>query len=168
MALLKSLNFQITFNLPYDFIFVYSALLYPENENDMMKYAYRIANDSFYTYANLLYKKYVVALSCIVISAKFMAIPSVFDKNFKHIEKMKAYSNPPCTEEEFNKKLLDFENKSFNCPEFQDNSGGSYFDILEFHKKLHPYLELNDLYDCVDMILEFYEDMKNMAIKNNL
>jgi len=168
MTVLKTLNFQISFNLPYDYIYVYSAILYPENENDMLKYAYRIANDSFYTYANLLYKNYVLALSCIVISAKFLGIPSVFDKNFKNIDKMKAYSNPPCTEEEFNTKLLNFENKTSNLAEIQDgNNVGSYFDILEFYKKLHPYLELNDLYECVNMILEFYEDMKNIAVKNS-
>jgi hypothetical protein len=166
MAVLKTMNFQISFNLPYEFIFIYSAILYPENENDMLKYAFRIANDSFFTYANLLYKNYVVALSSIIISAKFLGIPCVFDKNFKNIDKMKAFSNPPCNEEEFNKKVLNFENKTFNLPDIQDSNNGSYFDILEFHKKLHPYLELNDLYECVDLILEFYEDMKNYAIKN--
>lgn len=164
MNLLKTLNFQISFNLPYDYIYVYSALLYPDNENDILKYAFRIANDSFYTYANLIYKNYVVALGCIVLAAKFLAIPGVLDKNFKHIDNMKAFSIPPSTEEEFNKKLLNFENKTLNISNVQDNTE-SYFDILEFHKKLHPYLELNDLYDCIDMLVEFYEDMKNLAMK---
>lgn len=165
MTVLKTLNFQISFTLPYDFIYVYSALLYPENEFDISNYAFRIANDSFYTYANLLFKNYVVALSCIILAAKFLAIPGVLDKNFKNIDKMKAFSIPPSTEEEFNKKLLAFENKSFNFSEINENTE-SYFDILEFHKKLHPYLELNDLYDCIDLIVEFYDDMKNLAIKN--
>ncbi len=162
MTLLKTLNFQTNISLPFEFIYVYSALLYPENETEIIKFGLRIANDSFYTYANLLYKTYVVALACIVISAKFLNIPSVFDKNFKHIENMKSLFNPPSTEEEFNKKLLNFENKTINFNSLQDNSS-SYFDILEFHKKLHPNLELNDLYECIDLIIEFYEDMKKLC-----
>ena len=75
MTLLKTLNFQTNISLPYEFIYVYSALLYPENETEVIKFGLRIANDSFYTYANLLNKHYVVALACIIVSAKFLPVP---------------------------------------------------------------------------------------------
>lgn len=162
MTLLKTLDFHINVALPNEFIFVYSALLYPENESDIIKFSLRIVYDSFYTYANLIYKNYVIALSCIIIAAKFLNIPSIFDKNFKYIENMRSLFNPPSTEEEFNKKLLNFENKTINFSSMQENSS-SYFDILEFHKKLHPNLELKDLYECIEMIIEFYEEMKQFA-----
>jgi hypothetical protein len=158
-------------NLPNDFIYVYTAILYPDNEEDVLQYALRISYDSFYTYSNLLYKNYVVAIACVILAAKFLALPTVIDKKFKYLENMKAFSNPPAEEEEFNKRLLNFENKSFHLVDIEMETDGtntnlkneySYFDILEWNKKVHPNLELDDLSSCINMIIEYYEDCKKI------
>ena len=64
------------------------------------------------------------------------------------------------SEEEFNKRLLNFENKSFSLS-FELNNETNYFDSLPLYKKIHPCLNIEDLNDCVKMILEFYEDCAN-------
>jgi len=118
----------------------------------------------------------VVAVACIIIAAKFLALPTPFDKNFRNTENMKMFSMPPATEEEFNKRLLNYENKSFHLDNtvFFGLSGSmttnenSYFDILEWNKKIHPYMEIDDLTDCIRVILEYYEDgMKNDKTERN-
>ncbi len=116
----------------------------------------------------------MVAVACIILAAKFLALPTPLDKNFRNIENMKMFSMPPATEEEFNKRLLNYENKSFHL----DNTvffGGSitsnensYFDILEWNKKIHPYMEMDDLIDCINVIVGYYEDaMKNDKTEKN-
>jgi hypothetical protein len=138
---LKSLNFDLYVNLPNYFIGVYAAILYPDND-DVYSYAMKISYESFYTYANLIFKPYCVAISCIILSAKTLNLPSVMDSNFAHINNMKVFFFPPSSEDEFNRKLLSFENKSLETNE----TGKSYFDIYEWNKKLHPFLEIKDLY----------------------
>lgn len=73
---------------------------------------------------------------------------------------MKRFYNPVTdSEEEFNKRLLNFENKPFNLSDLVEEM--SYFDTLSVYKKIHPCLVIEDLNDCVKMILEFYEDCAN-------
>ena len=155
--LLKCLNFEINVNLPNEFVYVYSSILYPDNEVDVLRYSLRICYDSFFTYVNLLYKNYVVAICCIIIAAKFLCLPTIMDKNFKHLDNMKDFHLPPAMEEEFNRRLLCFENKSLNV-ENKNYVNESYYDILDWNKKIHPYLEIDDLTDCLKMIVDFYEE----------
>lgn len=163
LTLLKSLNFEIYVHLPKDYIIVYSAILYPDNEEDILEFALRISCDSFFTYINLIYKNYVVAVACVIVAAMFLSLPTIMDKNFKGLENMKVFADPPATEEEFNRRLLCFENRSL-CKELRTNSE-TYFDILEWNKKVHPYLEIEDLLDCLNMIYEFYDDLKKYSMK---
>jgi hypothetical protein len=91
------------------------------------------------------------------------------DKNFKNIENMKMFSNPPAEEEEFNRRLLNYENKSFNTNNDShiDNSH-NYFDVLEWNHKLHPNLPMEELMECMRLIMEYYEDfMKADRTKTN-
>jgi hypothetical protein len=95
-----------------------------------------------------------------------LALPTPMDKNFKNLENMKMFSIPPATEEEFNKRLLNYENKSFHLDDksfmagngVQNINENTYFDILEWNKKIHPYVEMEDLIDCMNLIVEYYED----------
>ncbi len=74
---------------------------------------------------------------------------------------MKRFYDPNSdSEEEFNKRLLNFENKSFSLSSDLNKEMDS-FDMLALNKKIHPCLNLEDLNDCVKMILEFYEDCAN-------
>jgi hypothetical protein len=164
ITLLKCLNYEINVSLPNDFIIVYAGFLYPDNEDDIMNYAQRIANDSFYTYAPLLYKNYVVALASIVIAAKFLALPAFTDKSFRHLENMKNFHIQPITEEDYNRRILGQENISFH-KDLIDNKSKESFEKLEWWKKVHPFLEKEDLMQCVNYICEFYEDCKKIAIK---
>jgi hypothetical protein len=63
VTLLKCLNFNINISIPHEFIYVYAAILYPDNEEDIVQFSIKISNDSFHTYSNLLYKSYVIAVS---------------------------------------------------------------------------------------------------------
>ena len=67
IILLKELNFNVPEEFPFDYIYVYSDLLYPDNEQEIIYLAIKIGNDSYFTYANNIYKNYVVALACLVI-----------------------------------------------------------------------------------------------------
>jgi hypothetical protein len=160
LILLKSLNFEINFTPPNEFIIVYTTILYPENDSDMLRYALKICNDSFFTYVNNTYKNYVVAISCIMLAAKFLSLPSVNDKSFKNLDNMKALHIPPAEEAEFNERLLTFGNRTMNV----DRDGGSYYDILEWNKKVHPYMSLNELTECLKLLVDFYDDVNNTKI----
>lgn len=162
--------------MPIDFICVYTVILYPENEDEISQYALRIFYDSFFTYANLLYKNYIVAVASVMLAAKFLALPTPMDKNFRNLENMKMFSIPPATEEEFNKRLLNYENKSFHLYDQNFTAGNgipntnenSYFQILDWNKKIHPNLEAEDLIDCMKLIMEYYEDsMKSDKAEKN-
>ena len=97
------------------------------------------------------------------------------DKNFRHLANMKNFWTPPAMSiEEFNKRLLNFENKSFHLMENLSPNQSShndqsviYFNNLEWNKKVHPGLELNDLMDCISMIIDYYEDLKYSAKINS-
>lgn len=127
----------------------------------MVQYALKVSSDSFFTYANLLYKNYVIAIASIIIAGSFLNLPPVLDKEFKYLDNMKRFFNPTSNENEFNRKLLNYENKSFHLRNELDEEfvkENIYFDGLEVHKKIHPYLEYNELADCMKMILEYYDD----------
>jgi hypothetical protein len=165
LVLLKSLNFEINFAPPNDYIIVYTTILYPDNEEDVLRYALKICSDSFFTYVNNLFKNYIVAIACIMLAAKFLSLPSINDKNFKNLDNMKALHLPPAEEAEFNERLLKFVNRTAN---FENNSNNeSYYDILEWNKKIHPYMNIDELAECVKMLIDFYEDV-NAKITNNI
>jgi hypothetical protein len=156
LLIVKELKFDMPTDLPYDFINVYSDILYPDNSEDIANFASKIACDSFFTYANNIYKNYVVALASLVIAAKFLNIPTILDDNFKYIKNMKKFQKKNISEIDFCKALFEYDGKNID----EDNDDG-YFEGLELSEKLYPNMKMDDLFDCVKMILEFYEDMNN-------
>ena len=167
--ILKELNFNVPEEFPFDLIYVYADLLYPDNEQEIIDLATKIANDSYFTYANNIYKTYVVALACLVISARFLDIPNIFDENYKYINNMKRIYKKNITEEEFNKILSRCNNQIYmkedeNEENESKNEDEKYFESLSLCQKLHPSLKMEDLLDCIKLIAEFYEDMKTAII----
>ena len=176
ILLLKQLNYNIPEEFPYDLIYAYSELLYPDNDQEISNIGIKIAHDSYFTYANNIYKNYIVALSCLIIAAKFMDIPTILEENFKNIDNMKKiYKKKNISEEEFIKALIQYDNQSMNLIENHMeeeliNEEDGYFEKLSQYQKLFPNLKLDDLTDCVVMIMEFYEDMnseKDFELNNN-
>ena len=165
IALLKTLHFDIKVELPFDFIYVYSTLLYPDNETDIIHTSIRVANDSFFTYANNVYKNYVVAVASITIAARFLGLPTVFESDFKHIDTMRRVNVKGKSVEEFERSLLSWENKRvFNVSEIPPEEK-EYFDKLSVAEKIHPKMRMDDLIGCVEMILEYYNDAKKKVSK---
>lgn len=172
IILLKQLNYNLPEEFPYDLIYVYSELLYPDNDQEISNISVKIANDSYFTYANNIYKNYVVALACIVIAAKFLDIPTILSENFKYIDNMRKIHKKNISVEEFNKALSQYDNQAISKIkdniEEEDFYGENYFEQLSLAQKLYPCLKMEDLLDCVIMIMEFYEDMNEKSeIKNN-
>ena len=162
ILLMKQLNFNIPQDFPYDLIYGYSSLIYPNNEEEISNTAIKVANDSYFTYVNNIYKNYVVALACLVIAARLLDIPTILDENLKNINNMKKINKKNNSENDFERALIQFENK-YNEKENgvmeEDEIEDDYFERLTEAQKLYPGLEMNDLIDCISMILEFYEDM---------
>jgi len=170
--LLKELNFNVPEEFPFDYIYVYSDLLYPDNEQEIIYLAIKIGNDSYFTYANNIYKNYVVALACLVISARLLDLPSILEKNFKNINNMKKIYKKNITEEEFNKILSQYNNQSYlKSSENEEGENKTddkdFFENLPLAQKLHPNLKMDDLLDCINLIVEFYEDMNEKKINND-
>ena len=166
--LLKELNFNVPEEFPFDFICVYADLLYPDNEQEIIDLAIKIANDSYFTYANNIYKNYIVALSCLIIAARFLDIPNILEENYKYINNMKKIYKKNITEQEFNKILSQYNNQIFikdNEKEENENKieDEKYFESLTLCQKLHPNLKMEDLIDCMKLIIEFYEDMNDKS-----
>ena len=49
----------------------------------------------------------------------------------------------------------------------EKNENEKYFESLPSHQKLHPYLKKDDLLHCIELIVEFYEDMTENHNKDN-
>lgn len=169
IILLKQLNFNIPEEFPFDYIYVYADLLFPDNEQEIIELGIKIANDSYFTYANNVYKNYVVALGSLVIAAKFLEIPNILEKN-KYINNMKRLHKKNITESEFNKALSQYNNQYNLKKEKEDaidkKEEEQYFESLNIYQKLHPCLKEEDLFDCMKLIIEFYDDI-NQKSKNN-
>lgn len=173
LYLLKSLDYNIPDDFPYDFINVYSEILYPNNDQEISNLATKIANDSFFTLANNVYKNYIVALACVVIAAKFLDIPNILDENFKYLDNMKKVNKRKMTEEEFNKELYQYDNNAWTNKEEKndemqiDKDGeDEYFDKLSLCEKLYPNMKMEDLLGCIKLIIVFYEDMSKEENKD--
>ena len=169
IILLKQLNFNIPEEFPFDYIYVYADLLFPDNEQEIIELGIKIANDSYFTYVNNVYKNYVVALGSLVIAAKFLEIPNILEKN-KYINNMKRLHKKNITESEFNKALSQYNNQYNLKKEKEDaidkKEEEQYFESLNIYQKLHPCLKEEDLFDCMKLIIEFYDDI-NQKSKNN-
>ena len=172
IILLKELNFNIPEEFPFDYIYVYADLLYPENEQEIIDLGIKIANDSFFTYANNIYKNYVVAISCLILSARFLDIPNILEENYKYINNMKRFHKKNITESEFNIALSQYNNQYYLKKENDENDINKkeeeeYFEKLNIYQKLHPFLKKDDLSDCIKLIVEFYEDINQNSKNNN-
>ena len=172
IILLKELNFNIPEEFPFDYIYVYADLLYPENEQEIIDLGIKIANDSFFTYANNIYKNYVVAISCLILSARFLDIPNILEENYKYINNMKRFHKKNITESEFNIALNQYNNQYYLKKENDENDINKkdeeeYFEKLNIYQKLHPFLKKDDLSDCIKLIVEFYEDINQNSKNNN-
>ena len=172
IILLKELNFNIPEEFPFDYIYVYADLLFPENEQEIIDLGIKIANDSFFTYANNIYKNYVVAISCLILSARFLDIPNILEENYKYINNMKRFHKKNITESEFNIALSQYNNQYYLKKENDENDINKkeeeeYFEKLNIYQKLHPFLKKDDLSDCIKLIVEFYEDINQNSKNNN-
>ena len=172
IILLKELNFNIPEEFPFDYIYVYADLLFPENEQEIIDLGIKIANDSFFTYANNIYKNYVVAISCLILSARFLDIPNILEENYKYINNMKRFHKKNISESEFNIALSQYNNQYYLKKENDENDinkkeEGEYFEKLNIYQKLHPFLKKGDLSDCIKLIVEYYEDINQNSKNNN-
>ena len=172
IILLKELNFNIPEEFPFDYIYVYADLLFPENEQEIIDLGIKIANDSFFTYANNIYKNYVVAISCLILSARFLDIPNILEENYKYINNMKRFHKKNISESEFNIALSQYNNQYYLKKENDENDINKkeeeeYFEKLNIYQKLHPFLKKDDLSDCIKLIVEFYEDINQNSKNNN-
>ena len=178
LHLLKALDYNIPEEFPYDLIYIYSDILYPNNDQEIANLASKIANDSYFTLANNIYKNYIVALACIVIAAKFLDIPNILETNFKFLNNMKRVNKRKMTEEEFIKELYQYDNNYWNVHnekneemEIEGKEEDEYFEKLDLCEKLYPNMKMEDLLGCIRMIIEYYEDMgkeegNDMKVKN--
>ena len=162
--LLKELNFNIPEEFPFDFIYVYADLLYPDNEQEIINLGIKIVNDSYFTLANNIYKNYVVALACLLISARFLECPNILEGNNKYLNNMKKIHKKNITESEFNIALSQYNNQYYLKNEKDENDINKkeeeqYFEKLNIYQKLHPFLKKEDLFDCMNLIIEFYDDI---------
>ena len=162
--LLKELNFNIPEEFPFDFIYVYADLLYPDNEKEIINLGIKIVNDSYFTLANNIYKNYVVALACLLISARFLECPNILEGNNKYLNNMKKIHKKNITESEFNIALSQYNNQYYLKNEKDENDINKkeeeqYFEKLNIYQKLHPFLKKEDLFDCMNLIIEFYDDI---------
>ena len=169
--LLKQLNFNIPEEFPFDYIYIYADLLFPENVQQIILLGIKVANDSYFTLANNIYKNYVVALASLIISAKFLGVPNILEKNYKYINNMKRLHKKNITESEFNSTLSQY-NNLFNIKKEKEendnnkNEEEEYFEKLNIYQKLHPFLKEEDLFNCIKLIVEFYDDI-NQKSNNN-
>ena len=168
IILLKELNFNIPEEFPFDYIYVYADLLFPDNEQEIINLGIKIANDSFFTLVNNIFKNYVVALGSLIISAKFLEIPNFLEENYKYINNMKKIHKKNITENEFNIALSQYNNQYYLNKEKDENDINKkeeeeYFQKLNIYQKLHPFLNKEDLFQCIQLILEFYDDIKNKS-----
>ena len=168
--LLKQLNFNIPEEFPFDYIYIYADLLFPDNVQNIILLGIKVANDSYFTLANNIYKNYVVALASLVISAKFLGVPNILEKDYKYINNMKRLHKKNITESEFNCTLSQYNNLFNIKKEKEDDSNKKeeeeYFEKLNIYQKLHPFLKEEDLFNCIKLIVEFYDDI-NQKSNNN-
>lgn len=120
--LLKQLNFNIPEEFPFDYIYIYADLLFPDNVQNIILLGIKVANDSYFTLANNIYKNYVVALASLVISAKFLGVPNILEKDYKYINNMKRLHKKNITESEFNSTLSQYNNLFNIKKEKEDDS----------------------------------------------
>ena len=169
--LLKQLNFNIPEEFPFDYIYIYADLLFPDNVQNIILLGIKVANDSYFTLANNIYKNYVVALASLVISAKFLGVPNILEKDYKYINNMKRLHKKNITESEFNSTLSQYNNLFNIKKEKEDDSNKKeeeeYFEKLNIYQKLHPFLKKGDLSDCIKLIVEFYDDINQNSKNNN-
>lgn len=169
--LLKQLNFNIPEEFPFDYIYIYSDLLFPDNVQNIILLGIKVANDSYFTLANNIYKNYVVALASLVISAKFLGVPNILEKDYKYINNMKRLHKKNITESEFNSTLSQYNNLFNIKKEKEDDSNKKeeeeYFEKLNIYQKLHPFLKEEDLFNCIKLIVEFYDDINQKSNNNN-
>ena len=168
--LLKQLNFNIPEEFPFDYIYIYADLLFPDNVQNIILLGIKVANDSYFTLANNIYKNYVVALASLVISAKFLGVPNILEKDYKYINNMKRLHKKNITESEFNCTLSQYNNLFNIKKEKEDDSNKKeeeeYFEKLNIYQKLHPFLKEEDLFNCIKLIVEFYDDINQKS--NNI
>ena len=84
---------------------------------------------------------------------------------------MKKIHKKNITENEFNIALSQYNNQYYLNKENDENDINKkeeeeYFQKLNIYQKLHPFLNKEDLFQCIQLILEFYDDIKNNDINN--
>ena len=163
--IMKLFNNSLPDKFPFEYIYLYSKILYPNNDEDVYNFSCKICVDSYFTYANNVYQNYVVALACIFISSMFLDIKNFLDKSFKCLEKMKYIHEKNINEEQFINALYQFiddpaqlllKEKGIDNEKNKEN----YFNSLSLDKKIHPFLKMDDLLECIEMISNFYDDIK--------
>ena len=170
ISILKLFDNSLPDQFPFEYIYLYSKILYPNNEEEIYNLGNKICVDSYFTYVNNIYQTYIVALACIFIASKFLDIKNFFEKDFKNLDKMKYIHEKNMDENQFIKALYKFIDDPINLMisengiDYEKNKE-KYFNELNIDKKLHPLLKMNDLLDCIEMISDFYEEIKKNYIK---
>ena len=95
-----------------------------------------------------------------------------YQVEFKHIDNMRKLNVKGRSQEEFEKSLISWDNKSViiengnGIDKDRAKGDSDYFDKLTIAEKIHPKMSMDDLIGCIEMIMEFYIDAKNTAKKN--
>lgn len=132
--ILKCTKFETKYEFSRNIIEDTCLILFKSNYESILSLSLKVENDSFYTLANNLYNKQIVALSCIIISFQFLSgINNI--ENITNID-VNYLINSEC------------------------------FSILKYD------INKNDLFSCILLILEYYDDMcismNNINTSNNI
>lgn len=176
ISILKLFNNLLPDEFPFEYNYLYSIILYPNNKEEIYNFANKICIDSYFTYVNNLFQPYVVALACIFFAAKFLDISTFLDNNFKNLEQMKFIHKDNMDEKQFLRALYEYEEDPAQLLLNKNNNKGDgfdkeikyfYFNSLSLDKKLHPLLKMDELLECIELISNFYEEMsKNYDLVN--
>jgi hypothetical protein len=190
LKLLQTIGFNVKLTLPIEYVYFYTTFLYPERENELNALAFHIEKDSFYTLVNNVFPPFVVALACIFIGCKLLKLPCFTSTDFDKFgvlcdfyleilnsnsnsssyynrdkDKTEIFKNPSevVEYEYFNIKLLEFDgflNKKSDVKFMKYDK--TWYESLTWNKKLHPFLEANDFFASVKMIVDYYDDIQKL------
>lgn len=132
---------------------LYQGVIGVEPTENIVKFGEAIANDSFFTYANILYSVQTVALASVFVASARYAHPLPIGADYKQFAKG------------FDAFFLMYKTRSIRKGTIDEDKIKAEFDQLPWPSRIDERIDPSDLELCIKMITEFYAEQAQAAFE---
>jgi protein BUR2 len=150
LKILETMNYDMNFDIPFQFIYYYADMLYPEQKKMARQTATIVCCDLYHTEICILYPARTMAIACLTMGAKLLGMPALHESNYNEDNWMNIKNS------KLSMSYLQEDNPYIAMPVEE-------YKNLSWDKKVHPSISSHEIEEIIIALNEFHDRYEKLS-----